>query len=240
MKKFLKDTCRIFLLQFSKVIWDIIGWTIFVYYIFYLTYESFYYSVMIAIIFTGCLITIRLYFDRCKKNIIENEYMLPVNFLSYNIATFSVIILYFLITYFPTAYLTLDYRLAKIFIWLNENNIINIDYNNSILESYREITKYNNNNLFFHEQIQTLKFCIYYFWIIVIPIAFILQFSMKIRIYIVVLLISLTILTVLVVDSDIYIHLFGNLFAKISPVTITFNIVLLLFIILIKRINLKK
>ena len=123
MKKFLIDTYRIFLLQISKIIWDIVGLTILTWFI-YIRYPypprfstpDFH---IVYITTAGIWLVIRLYWPRNRKKAEEIEALRPVSPFATSVSKLIIISLFFVLNYIITSYIFYNYRLVKVILWFN-------------------------------------------------------------------------------------------------------------------------
>ncbi len=121
MKRFLIDTYRIFLLQTSKVLWDIIGWTFLIWYVFYANYNDIGFNQLIFYtIFAGVWLGIRLYYTRGRRKLEEAESIRPVSPLAKSISNILVLFLFFVLICGVTSFLYYDYRLARFVLWFQD------------------------------------------------------------------------------------------------------------------------
>jgi len=240
MKKFLIDTYRIFLLQLSKVIWDIVGWTMLIWgtIIFLPIYSLCQLSTMVP--YSGIWIVIRLHWHDRKEKIEETEALRPISPIIKNISNLLVILLFFILTFCVTAYLIRDMNLSKILYWLNDNTFIKMNFNVYPFNMHRN-SLHNVNGLNI-EKYRTQFACgTLLFWYYVIPITLAMQIRKMKKIF---LLVSFIILTIFLIKEQP-----GFFFALETPSKIFFInfiiayilliITLLICIIIPKRVNFK-
>ncbi len=121
MKRFLIDIYRIFLLQTSKVLWDIIGWTFLIWYVFYATYDDIGFNQLIFYtIIAATWLGIRLFYTRGRKKFEEVESLRPVMPFTKGISNILVLFLFFIFICGVTSFLYYDYRLAKFLLWFQD------------------------------------------------------------------------------------------------------------------------
>ena len=121
MKKFLIDTYRIFLLQTSKVIWDIIGWTALIWLFSYMFYNNIGFNQLSFYgIVAGIWLSIRLYYIRGRNNLEEAESLRPVSPFAKGVSNILVLFLFFILICGITSFLYYDYRLARIILWYHD------------------------------------------------------------------------------------------------------------------------
>ena len=121
MKRFLIDTYRIFLLQTSKVLWDIIGWTFLIWYVFYATYgDNGFNQLIFYSTFAGIWLGIRLFYTRGRRKLEEVEMLRPATPLAKGISNILVLFLFFVLICGVTSFLYYDYKLARFVLWFQD------------------------------------------------------------------------------------------------------------------------
>ena len=232
MKKFLIDTYRIFLLQTSKVIWDIVGLTLVVWIFFYFNATATYSAISIIGNTVGFWIVVRLYWQKGRKRIEEVETLRPASSMSKEISNLFVLLLFFSLTYGITGFLYYNFRFAKFILWLN--NIFNLNLSNFIYNEYLQNIKYLAKSDLAN-QLQEISSAMCIFWLYVIPVAVAIRLKLSFRI----LFIILIVFAVLLLRSDLY-DLFTNTANYTQQIIFnSFYILMFIYLIIPKRINFK-
>jgi len=237
MKKFLIDTYKIFLLQTSKVIWDIVGWTFLTWFFFYINEDSMCSIVFAFVQFAVIWIVVRLYWQRGKNHLEEIESLRPVSPFAPGAGNLLVISFFFLLIYVVTGLLAYNLRLARFVLWLNDYLNLGINLNKPPHSFYiKEIARIRPSFLLAQKEAIICGMTI--FWFYAISIAFAMKLKLLLRtIFFIILFIVLIFLftrygflcSELVRLSDL---------KKISVLYIL-CIPMLIYIIIPKRINFK-
>jgi len=175
MKKFLIDTYRIFLLQTSKVIWDIVGLSLFIYFAAFISGRMLFVEVSFIGQAAAVWIVFRLFYAKNRLRIAETESLRPIHPAIINIASLLVLVFFFLLSYGVTAYFTYNYRIARILYWLRDTGIVNIDFRAFPFSNYRNVLNYSDPSLI-KEQVIRFQYAAILFWYYAIPLALIMQF----------------------------------------------------------------
>jgi len=187
MNRFLIDTYRIFLLQTSKVLWDIIGWTLFIWFIFYL-YATNFGQMPLLIMFAGIFFAIRLYYTRGRKKLEEAEELRPSSPFAKEISNILVLFLFFILICCVTSFLFYNLRLARFIIWFKTRftsyeELMKYPYYLNMDNSIKEITP-----KILESQKESIKSAIGLFWFYSIPAAVASRLKLIPRIIFIVLL----------------------------------------------------
>ncbi len=233
MKKFLIDTYRIFLLQTSKVIWDIIGCTFIIWLFFYYNATNNYSHVSFLGVLVGLWMALRLYWPRGRRKLEEFESLRPVSLLAPEIGTFLVLIFFCLLIYGTTGFFYYDFRFARLTLWLSNNFDINI--------SKSIIKEYSNSEISFSQadlikQSKEIFSAIWPSWIFLIPVAVALRLKMKFRI----LFIILVVLSVFTFGLDLNFIIIDTCYSYIKESVFYLSYLLMIIYLLIpKKVNFK-
>ena len=190
MKRFFIDTYRIFLLQTSKVLWDIIGWTLFIWFIFYLYATNFGQTPLLTM-FAGIFFAIRLYYIRGRKRLEEVETLRPATPFAKEISNFLVLFLFFVLVCGVTSFLFYNLRLARFIIWFKTRftgyeELMKYSYYLNMDNSIKEITPE-----ILEDQKLLIKSALGLFWYYSIPAAVAAKLKLIPRIIFLVILVIL-------------------------------------------------
>ena len=142
MKRFLVDTYRIFLLQTSKVLWDIIGWTFLIWYVFYATYgDNGFNQLIFYSTFAGIWLGIRLFYTRGRRKLEEVEMLRPATPLAKGISNILVLFLFFVLICGVTSFLYYDYKLARFVLWFQDYFNTGADLSKEPYSNYADLIR---------------------------------------------------------------------------------------------------
>ena len=232
MKKFLIDTYRIFLLQTSKVIWDIVGWTSFIWFVFYNN------PTHIGVVSTfgtiaGIWLVSRLYWPGGRKKAEEIEALRPVSPYIKGICNILVLLLFFVFAYGVTGFLYYDNRLIRFMLWLNNNYKLGLDLSQPPYSTYvNYLSNSSNSNFILNHQVEYITNAYYAFWCYAIPIAVAMRLKLILRIILIIVVI------IFMISSLSYIG-FDNIIVKHNVSFYSIYFIMIIYLIIPKRINFK-
>ena len=233
MKKFLIDTYRIFLLQMSKVIWDIIGSTFMVWLFFYYSATYDYRSVSFSGVLVGLWVAMRLYWPRGRRKLEEFESLRPVSLFASEIGTFFVLIFFCLLIYGTTGFFYYDFRFARLTLWLSNNFDINIS--KSIINEYSN-SKITLSQADLIKQTKEIFSAIWYPWFFILPVAVDLHLKMKFRILFIILVV-LSAFTFRVDLNFIFIDTCDSYIKE--SIFYLFYLLMIIYLLIPKKVNFK-
>ncbi len=232
MKRFLIDTYRIFLLQTSKVIWDIIGFIIFIGFNFY--NENNIWAVSILGPIAGIWLAIRLYWPNGRNKIEESESLRPISPYSKEFRNVFVLFIFFIIIYGITGYLYYNFRLARGILWVNEHYNLGLDLSQLPYRTYVRRLKLIN-PAYLEDQKENIIIAAHLFWYYTIPVAVLMRLKKLIsRIIFIVIAISafFVIVNLRLLSIDYYQFEQHFIFYIVY-------LIMLIYLIIPKRINFK-
>ncbi len=234
MKRFLIDTYRIFLLQTSKVFWDIIGCTLLVWFVFYNSYPNGHFAIISMFgQISGIWIIFRLYWQRGKNNLEEVEALRPVSPYIKGFGNGFVVILFFLFIYVIPGLLYYNIRLGRFILWLHDYFNIQINLQEAPYCNYiDQIKRLNPRKLITQKELILSSMKI--FWSIIIPLAIAMQLKLKYRIVFII-----AIFIIMFSGSITIMNLIASSELKDQVIFYSIYLSMVIYLIIPKRINFK-